>query len=282
MTNERKEVVLAVCREEASKKIRMRIELGNELLANTITSESFLKEEREKYYTWNDYNIELLSRLFTSDDLSEEYSGSGFGVWSTDSTLNDDIEDHRRDIKSKIRRLTSIEERLELIPEPKTGDVVNQSSKQLIANSNKVFIVHGHDEVAKVKVARFIEKIKLKAIILHEQVNKGTTIIEKFENHASQVGFAVVLLTPDDIGYPKNKDTLKQPRARQNVILELGYFAGLLGRDKVCVLTKGDIELPSDYLGVVYTPLDDAGAWELALAREIKESGVDVDLNEIL
>lgn len=159
----------------------------------------------------------------------------------------------------------------------------SSASKNSVETDNKkIFIVHGHDEATKEKVARFIEKISLKAIILHEQVNKGNTIIEKFENHAQQVGFAVVLLTPDDMGYQKDKENLKQQRARQNVILELGYFTGLLGRDKVCVLTKGNIEVPSDYLGVVYTPLDDAGAWQLTLAKEIKESGINIDFNAVL
>jgi predicted nucleotide-binding protein len=105
------------------------------------------------------------------------------------------------------------------------------------------------------------------------------TIIEKLEGH-SNVRFAVVILTPDDLGYPLGKSELMKTRARQNVIFELGFFIGKLGRDKVCALYKGDVELPSDYSGVVYLPLDDAGAWKMDLAREIRASGLEIDLNK--
>ena len=142
--------------------------------------------------------------------------------------------------------------------------------------------MHGHDSLSKTEVARTLEKLGLEAIVLHEQPNEGKTIIEKFERDASQVGFAVVLLTPDDIGYPKNKPDSKKARARQNVILELGYFCGVLGRSNVCVLFKGDTEMPSDYLGVVYVRMEDSGAWRFNLAKELKQAGVPVDLNNLV
>jgi len=147
--------------------------------------------------------------------------------------------------------------------------------------SKKVFIVHGHDDAIKVDVARTLEKLGLEPVILHEQPSKGKTIIEKFEEHASLAQYAVVLLTPDDIGYPKNKESEKRPRARQNVILELGYFAGRLGREHICVLYKGDVEVPSDYIGVVYIPLDDSGAWRFKIGKELKIAGIPVDLNKL-
>jgi predicted nucleotide-binding protein len=109
----------------------------------------------------------------------------------------------------------------------------SQSSSQqatLRQWSRKIFIVHGHDNEAKVEVARFLERVGFEAIILHEQANRGRTIIEKVEMH-SDVGFAVVLLTPDDEGGKRGNST--RPRARQNVVLELGYFIGRLGRDRV-------------------------------------------------
>ncbi len=146
--------------------------------------------------------------------------------------------------------------------------------------SDQIFIVHGHDEASKETVARFVEKLELHPIILHEQPNAGRTIIEKFEDH-SNVGFAIVLLTPDDFGAPRNSHDLK-PRARQNVILELGYFIGKLGRGKVCALYKEGVEIPSDYQGVLYIPMDSAGAWRTALAKEIKNAGIEVDLNKTL
>jgi predicted nucleotide-binding protein len=94
------------------------------------------------------------------------------------------------------------------------------------------------------------------------------------------VDFATVLLTPDDIGGVRTSEANKlQPRARQNVILELGFFVGKLGRDKVCALHQGPLELPTDYLGVCYVRLDDGGGWRLSLVKELREAGFSVDLN---
>jgi predicted nucleotide-binding protein len=116
---------------------------------------------------------------------------------------------------------------------------------------------------------------------LHEQASGGRTIIEKLERN-SDVDFAVVLLTPDDVGAKATATDALQARARQNVVLELGYFVGRLDRSRVCALYKGEIELPSELLGVVYIPLDEGGAWRVLLAKELREAGFNVDLNAAL
>lgn len=128
-------------------------------------------------------------------------------------------------------------------------------------------------------MARFIEHIGFEAIILSEQANQVRTIIEKIEAHGD-VGFAVVLLTPDDVG-GTTADSLR-PRARQNVLLELGYFIAQLGRARVCTLAKGDLEIPTDFAGVVWEPLDDRGAWKTALARELTATGYAIDWNKVM
>ena len=145
--------------------------------------------------------------------------------------------------------------------------------------SRKVFIVHGHDDGARETVARFLERIGLEAVILHEQANQGRTIIEKVVAN-SDVGFAVVLLTPDDEGCIKG-GTL-EPRARQNVLLELGYFIGRLGRDKVCALKRGTLEIPSDFAGVVWEAMDSSGGWKHGLARELEAAGHSIDWNKVM
>lgn len=188
----------------------------------------------------------------------------------------------REGIGNQITSLESIYERLDLIPESIPEVNSSQISVSTDHVSNSVFIVHGHDETTKAKVARFIEKLGLEAIVLHEQPNKGQTIIEKFESNAAKVGFAVVLLTPDDVATSKDTPDETSYRARQNVILELGYFSGVLGRNRVCVLYKNEVEIPSDYLGVIYTPLDDNDGWHLKLAKEMKEAGLNVDLNKAI
>jgi predicted nucleotide-binding protein len=146
--------------------------------------------------------------------------------------------------------------------------------------SNKVFVVHGHDDAAKEGLARFLEKIELEAVILHEQPDQGRTIIEKFEEYAGQVGFAVVLLTPDDLGAVKG-NAVQNARARQNVVFELGYFAGKLGRGKTCLLRKGNVEMPSDLYGVIYTELDPAEGWKVKLVKEMKAAGLAFDANKV-
>lgn len=151
-----------------------------------------------------------------------------------------------------------------------------------LPKQNSVFIVHGHDEGAKHNVARFLEQLGVTPVILQEQINRGMTVIEKFEDFASRAGFAVVIMTPDDHGYPVNSEQEKKYRPRQNVVLELGYFAAKLGRDKTFVLTKGDIELPSDVLGLVYEPMERSEGWKMRLARELKAAGFQIDMNRAL
>lgn len=148
------------------------------------------------------------------------------------------------------------------------------------SRSNEVFIVHGHNTSIKETCARLLEKIHLKPVILHEQANEGMTVIEKFEKHSS-VGFAVVLLTADDEGRIIGTHDLS-PRARQNVIFEMGYFSAKLGRKHVCALCEDGVEIPSDLGGVIYIKLDSAGAWKFQLAKELKLSGLDVDMNKVM
>jgi predicted nucleotide-binding protein len=147
---------------------------------------------------------------------------------------------------------------------------------------NTIFVVHGHDDGLKASVARLLERAtSAEVVILHEQADKGQTVIEKFESHAQPATFAVVLLTPDDEGRKNGVDDWSA-RARQNVILEHGYFIGRLGRSRVVALYKGKVELPSDLSGLIYKAVDDAGAWKWELAKELRAADIDVDMNEIV
>lgn len=162
-------------------------------------------------------------------------------------------------------------------------NAVNAQKSDIIL-SNKIFVVHGHDEEIKLAMARTLEKIELNPIILHEKPNEGRTIIEKFTDY-SDVSFAVVLLSPDDMGYQKGQSPSEAKfRARQNVILELGFFIGKLGRKHVFVLFKNgnNFEIPSDYSGVIFTPYDNPGNWKFELVKELKNCGYSVDANKLL
>lgn len=258
---------LRVSRDEAEKKITLQITKGQEILSLLEDSSSY-RRGLEKSWVWFIQTIDLVDLLFLNKKYSDEISA--LAVNSKDQL-----------VALCIAKLKIILEREKLAP-------ISESIKMNTSNSKtahlpigpEIFIVHGHDGEAKESAARLVEKLGLHAIILHEQPNAGRTIIEKFEDH-SNVGFAVVLLTPDDIGCPQDKQSETKPRARQNVILELGYFMGKLGRGRVCALYKEGVEIPSDYRGVLYIPMDSAGAWRMALAKEIKNAGIDVNLNKL-
>ena len=162
---------------------------------------------------------------------------------------------------------------------PKSKTLPPNHPKALMDKS-KVFIVHGHDDAAKEAAARFVEKIGLEAIILHEQASSGQTIIEKIEAN-SNVGFGIVLYTPCDLGESQKQKDQPKPRARQNVVFEHGYLIGKIGRKNVCALVKGDIETPNDISGVVYIKMEGEKEWKYKVADEMKACGYDIDLNKI-
>jgi predicted nucleotide-binding protein len=143
----------------------------------------------------------------------------------------------------------------------------------------EVFVVHGHDDALRSEVCRTLEKLGLEPIVLFEQADKGRTIIEKFEEH-SDVAYAVVLVTPDDEGRLRGEKQIS-PRARQNVIFELGFFYGKLSRQRVCAILKEGVEFPSDISGVIYKKADAAGAWKFELAKEMKAAGLEIDFNKL-
>ena len=174
----------------------------------------------------------------------------------------------RKECESQIQEDTSK-------PEAPTPNIT-----QAPMDTSQVFIVHGHDKLARLEVANFIKSLGLKDIVLNEQASSGKTIIEKIEEYTN-VGFGIVLYTPCDLGASQEKKDELKARARQNVVFEHGYLIGKIGRENVCALVKGDIETPTDISGVVYIPMDEGGGWKLAVAKEMKTCGYDIDLNKI-
>lgn len=146
--------------------------------------------------------------------------------------------------------------------------------------SNEIFIVHGHNDSVKQATARTLSKLGLEPIILHERPDGGKTIIEKFEKNSSMLGFAIILLTNDDEGKAKTETNLKA-RARQNVIFEMGYFIGKLGRERVFLLLEQGVEKPGDLDGIVYTPMDSHDGWKLKLVKELKAAGYPVSADNL-
>jgi len=182
-------------------------------------------------------------------------------------------------VRSAVALIDAAIYELQLEQDPEDAAAKPPAATETSAGS--IFIVHGHDGGFKESVARLLSvATPQNVVILHEQPDEGQTIIEKFESHASQALFAVVLLTPDDEGRARRSGEMK-PRARQNVILELGYFLGRLGRSRVVALYSDGVELPSDLAGILYKPIDSAGSWKYALLKELRAAGIEADLNKV-
>lgn len=277
---------LIVGKEDASQQLKSNIEKGEILQDREINSERELQQAIEDCKTWSQNNEELLSKLFDTPSTAKEYGAfSHYTRISLDTSKPDkakhkhvqfmiNIEAYRVWVGNHINHLNNI------LTQYGINVMPLDTSEQILGD--KIFIVHGHDEAAKHKIARFVESLGLTPIILDEQPSKGQTIIDKFEEHADEAGFAIVLLTADDVGAPKDNKNEFKPRARQNVILELGYFMHGLSRKRVCVLHEESVELPSDIHGIVYVSLDSGDGWKLKLGKELQVVGYSVDMNKIL
>lgn len=267
-------------RTELADMLKERIHLGEELEAAQINDEAGLVRWKDEFRAWDDYNTTLLTNSFSTTEEASSYSWS-VGIAGGHASLQDRIREAKRDLHTNIQRLVSLLGRLDLFPE--SPSVVEQAaSTPSLRLGTGVFIVHGHDNAVKQEMTRFLEQITGTApTILHEQPNGGRTIIEKFESVAADIGFAVVLLTGDDQGSQTGSTNLNA-RARQNVVFEMGFFIGAIGRSRVAVVYERGVELPSDMSGVLYTEIDNAGAWKLGLARELRAAGIDVDMNKAI
>lgn len=258
-------------------------------LTKNVDFDAWLKTSEATVGAWvgsgrlafpSDRNQELGIKLRLVDKCATEPE------WVASSfTINFSYVGH--DIASNLRNFTQqvlvqfVRDYSEYVRAATTGSTQNERPSNLSAiNNKKVFVVHGHDEGVREAVARFLERIGLEPIILHERPNKGRTIIEKFHEEAEDIGFAVILMTPDDHGSKVGGSDTK-PRARQNVVFELGFFIGVLGRERVAALVKGEIERPTDFDGVVYIDLDNAGGWKMSLGRELQAAGVEIDISKI-
>jgi len=208
---------------------------------------------------WHEENEILLARLFTAHDEYTRYRHlpSGPGLLS-------DVADVGTLglLRQRLRFLRSLRHRLEhFAAVPRV--------RSLGRGSRKVFVVHGHDVAVKLEVAEFLRRLGLEPVILDREPDGGRFLLEKFEDHAD-VPFALALLTPDDSAGGGH-------RARQNVMLELGFFLGRLGRARVRALYKPGVEVPSDILGWLYIELDGHGAWKHKLVRELLDAGFHID-----
>lgn len=153
-----------------------------------------------------------------------------------------------------------------------------------VAARKKVFVVYGHDPDSRAQLEAMLRRWDLEPLILDQLPSEGQTIIEKLEKHTNDANFAVVLATPDDIGYRVGHEGEKAHRARQNVVLELGMMLSKLGRRNVAILLKDqeNMERPSDIQGLIYIPFKDSvtdGA--VLLAKEMAAQGYKIDISKL-
>ena len=261
-------LLLLVAKEAAHQKLVARVDEGQELLNEPIQNQDDYRRVGQARTRWNDYNVQLLKTIFEDPTIVAQYVPNGPGVYFP-RTLQQSIQDLHRDIEFSLTRLRSLLDRLPLFIE--APEVVNQTPS-LRPHGSDVFIVHGHGG-REDSVAREVERVGLTPVILRDELHRGsTTLIEKLEREAKRCGYAVVVVTGDDEGRKVGSHDKLKLRARQNVVLELGYFVALLGRENVTILHDPAVDIPSDFNGVGYYPLDEAEAWKGRLAGELQHA----------
>ena len=242
------------------------------------------------YKRWRDRNKAIYR---TSFEVAEsiyyhDYESQIWQIWGTDT-----IKEYKDNIQRQINQMKGDIERADLIGcvVDTVATVVPIKAEEPKKLSSDVFIVHGHNNEMKQAVARTISTLGLNPIILHEQPNAGKTIIEKFESNAKRITFAVILLSADDLAASvRELDGIKNEeikgklsfRARENVVFEMGYFAGKLNRSNVFFLLQEGVSKPGDLDGIVYTAYDSGGAWRFELVKELKAAGYPVSADALL
>ncbi len=230
---------------------------------------------------WDANAQKLLEGAFTDSSPASPYPAPiDMNYLTSADSYAGDIKRVVQAFDKRLEALRSIRDMLGLYDGP-AETILAGREHPASSSSSAAFIVHGRADGPKEQVARFLERATdAEPIILHEQAKRGQVIIESLEAFAATAAFAIVLLTADDYGGIKGSPE-SNARARQNVVFELGFFIGALGRSRVAVLYEETVELPSDMNGILYTTLDSQGAWRLSLGRELRAAGFAVDLNRV-
>lgn len=291
------ESVLKIRKDDFCNFLKMQIVKGQELLDRDVPKSSnvgdfygypfissrkirvYYDETAEKSFIadferWHDYNKEIYKTSFeiSNNTYKHDYESCWAVIWGTDT-----INEYKENISRFINKMKGDIEKIDLIP---CGVPDNIKDKVCIDNDDikSVFIVHGHDDAAINEVKVFLITLGLHPIILREQASGGKTIIEKIEEYTN-VGYSIVLYTACDEGKGK-KETSYRDRARQNVVFEHGYLCSKLGRENVCALVKGNIEIPGDISGIVFISMEKG--WEFEVAKELKRANYPIDINKLL
>ena len=225
----------------------------------------------------------------TKDEVRNHLAANGHTV-SDESRLNNDT---GWQFRLKSGQIVNVFDKGTFNVQGKNPESVRKLLEQLEGGSSSgaqesssrdVFVIYGHDTVAKDQLEAMLRRWKLNPLLLDQLPSEGQTLIEKLEKHRSKAAFAVVLATPDDEGHKADHSEEKAFRARQNVVLELGMMLAILGRPKVAILLKNQqkMERPSDIQGLIYIPfkdeVKDAGP---LLAKEMSSQGLSIDVKDL-
>ena len=164
-----------------------------------------------------------------------------------------------------------------------TASTTPREPRPTSTEEKRVFVVYGHDTDARRDLELILRRVHVTPIILQNIPGVGDTLIEKLES-LTDADFACVLLTPDDIGASGNRPEAMKPRARQNVVLELGMVLSRLGRRRVAIMIKGsELEKPSDIAGLIYLRFEDkVGEVASTLGAALASAGFDIDVRDLL
>jgi len=263
-------------KEEVAQRLADFISEGEGIAAGPFRIEDDLHKARSLLTVWNEAGTTYLTRAFDDDSYARRFGG-GFERNRAIMFLGWEagIENLQGDVREKVTQLQAV---LRVLPELEEASGRPGEKSRPNELNNRVFLVHGHDHAMRNEVHLHLNHLGLEVVVLSDRPNVGRSLIEKFIAEA-EVSYAVVLLSPDDLVGESSDDEPPELRARQNVIFELGYFVGRLGRGAVCLVRKGDVEIPSDLTGVVYTNW--ASDWRMELTRELRAAGIPVDLTKL-
>ena len=273
--SESKRTAPSISPEQGVEFLRKQIEAGNKLLTSRPLDRGLLEG-------WYHTTERIIDKAFGENTPTHQtfYSrGPTLAGWN--ATSQQEEQQRVSTLRHRITLLGTFIEQLEMdIQLAQRQAEGNRLESPGGTQSRNLFLVHGRDSGPKEEVARFVEKLGFDAVILHEQPNLGRTLFEKLKDHAD-VAYAVILLTPDDRGCLNAEGETLLPRARQNVVFELGYFLGLLGPKRVCAVLESGVEKPSDIDGLLYVEFRGVG-WRFELAREMKAAGLPIDMNNAI
>jgi hypothetical protein len=273
--------VLNVSTAEAAQIIDEQVEAGRTVVeaASDVRGRDAYDNWKRDFTNWVALTQDALRHIYGGETEATSFeSAASHTVYIAGGDWPDWLTDYVKDVEDGIGRLQSLTAALRFATGP-SGPAPSPASPTIAPADEPgvVFLVHGRNKGVREEVARFLEKAGThEVVILDEKANRGRTLIEKFEKHAGVARYAVVLLTGDDVGGPAD-ETDRQPRARQNVVFELGFFFGRLGREHVTVLYESDVEKPSDVDGLGYVSLDTN--WQQKLVTELTDAGLDFSLD---